>query len=92
MKDFFLARPFFALNVIFLISPEKSVNKNGGNVTHTRERKDGNQCMTRSRREHAYADNEHNYTSLRRLGMVVVEAKMLEEEGKNDVKRASVLC
>lgn len=46
--------------------------------------------MTRSRREHAYADNEHNYTS---LGMVVVEAeKCLWKKEKNDFKRALVLC
>lgn len=38
----------------------------GEKVTHTRETKDGNQCMTRSRREHAYAD-KHTYTTSLRL-------------------------
>lgn len=36
----------------------------------TRMKRDGNQCVTRSRREHAYAD-EHIYTSEREIGMVV---------------------
>lgn len=50
----------------------------GENNSHE-GRKDGNQCMTRSRRDHAYADN-HIYKY--EIGMVVFSAIAYSKEGK----------